>query len=83
MWRLFIWCSGPRVRVLRLRAYKGLLISRVLGRLDFIMELFPRRAAARETLVGCCRILVDLRGVCDRASTAWARCLEFWEFPLF
>jgi hypothetical protein len=83
MWRLFIWCSGPRVRVLRLRAYKGLLISRVSGRLDFIVELFPCRAAARKTLVGCCRILVDLCGVRDRAGTAWVRCLEFWEFPLF
>jgi hypothetical protein len=53
------------------------------SRWDFIVELFPRRAVAHETLVGCSRILVDLRGVRDRASTAWARDLEFLEFPLF
>jgi hypothetical protein len=47
------------------------------------VELFPCRAAAHETLVGCCRILVDLRGVRDRAGTAWARRLEFLEFSLF
>lgn len=42
---------------LRLRAYKQLLVSHVLIRLDFIVELFPRRAAARETLAGVSRSL--------------------------
>jgi hypothetical protein len=44
---------------------------------DWILfGIIPHRAAARETLIGCYRILADLRGVRDRAATAWARRLE-------
>ena len=74
------WCPGSCVRVMRLRAYKGLLISRVSDRLDFICGVIPRRAAARKTLDGVpirffvlkivFQILVDLRGVRDQAATA-------------
>ena len=44
------WCPGSRVRVVRLRAYKGLLISHVSDRLDFIHGVISRRAVAHETL---------------------------------
>ena len=47
------------------------------------MELFPRRAAARETLAGVSGSLWILRGVRDRDSSARVRRLEFLEFPLF
>ena len=46
------WCPGSRVRVVRLRAYKGLLISRVSDRLDFSCGVIPRRAASQKTLDG-------------------------------
>ena len=39
------WCPSSRVRVVRLRAYKGLLISRVSDRLDFIFVSVSSRVS--------------------------------------
>jgi len=74
------WCPGSSVRVVRLHAYKGLLISRVSDRLDFICGVFPRRAAARKILDDVSirffvlkiifQILMDLHGMRDQAATA-------------
>ena len=39
------WCPGSRVRVVRLRAYKGLLITHVSDRLDFIFVSVSSRVS--------------------------------------
>ena len=49
--------------------------------MDFIVELLPRRAAARETLAGVFGSLWILRRVRDQVSSARVCRLEFSEFP--